>query len=349
MTMCVSADSDPDGDGWGWENNASCQVEATAAEPRQICQLDNSDPDGDGWGWEDGRSCQVEPASTEPEAGTSPIPGNSIENATPITAEDILQSEFTNLNGENNTHWYSLEVTDPQFAYVLSGSRSGSPSGYADVVLESADNRIQMSLFLDNEDSVSSTRCLPAGRYNIVVYGPFYLIDAPVEYRVELTQTSLQCVNPVSTVNTKDTLSAFTTIPDGYVYGSNFDSLSAFSHAGDPLWSLSDIPADSITLAEDGILYAWQYNRLSAITTDGNLLWTYEVGDQDSISNLTADASGIYVVLSANAVVSLYPDGRERWMYHQDSIFGDSIRSVSIGDNGTIYLLGYQGIQILQP
>jgi mannan endo-1,4-beta-mannosidase len=59
--------SDPDGDGWGWENNASCVVRGSAADPARTAPNgfpycangSGSDPDGDGWGWENNASCVV--------------------------------------------------------------------------------------------------------------------------------------------------------------------------------------------------------------------------------------------------------------------------------------------------
>ncbi|MEU4215632.1 GDSL-type esterase/lipase family protein [Actinoplanes sp. NPDC026623] len=69
---CVNgSSSDPDGDGWGWENNASCVVRGSKADPGAssggtapngypyCANGSSSDPDGDGWGWENNASCVV--------------------------------------------------------------------------------------------------------------------------------------------------------------------------------------------------------------------------------------------------------------------------------------------------
>ena len=63
---CTSAGDDPDGDGWGWENEASCVVRNSAADPDkgdfegciigtlswQYCTVDNAS-----WGYEAGAVC----------------------------------------------------------------------------------------------------------------------------------------------------------------------------------------------------------------------------------------------------------------------------------------------------
>jgi hypothetical protein len=74
--------SDPDGDGWGWENNASCVVRGSRADPAAgsgggtasngypYCANGSaSDPDGDGWGWENNASCIVRGSRADPSAG----------------------------------------------------------------------------------------------------------------------------------------------------------------------------------------------------------------------------------------------------------------------------------------
>ncbi|WP_339898099.1 glycosyl hydrolase [uncultured Gilvimarinus sp.] len=63
---CRSADSDPDGDGWGWENNYSCIVFESAADPGAgdfpYCQIGEAqtplcDTDNGSWGLADGEAC----------------------------------------------------------------------------------------------------------------------------------------------------------------------------------------------------------------------------------------------------------------------------------------------------
>jgi hypothetical protein len=75
--------TDPDGDGWGWENNASCVVRGSRADPAAggsggtasngfpYCANGSaSDPDGDGWGWENNQSCIVRGSRADPGAGS---------------------------------------------------------------------------------------------------------------------------------------------------------------------------------------------------------------------------------------------------------------------------------------
>jgi len=59
---CSSPNADSDGDGWGWENNRSCVVSGSAADPVKNfppCELPGSDADGDGFGWENNTTCLV--------------------------------------------------------------------------------------------------------------------------------------------------------------------------------------------------------------------------------------------------------------------------------------------------
>ncbi|MEO3853819.1 carbohydrate-binding domain-containing protein [Acrocarpospora sp. B8E8] len=81
---CVNgSSSDPDGDGWGWENNQSCVVRGSLADPAAgsgtggtapngypyCVNGSSSDPDGDGWGWENNRSCVVRGSSADTGSG----------------------------------------------------------------------------------------------------------------------------------------------------------------------------------------------------------------------------------------------------------------------------------------
>jgi len=63
---CTPAGTDPDGDGWGWENNASCIVRNSAADPDKGdfdgCIIDTSSwpyctADNGSWGLEDSQVC----------------------------------------------------------------------------------------------------------------------------------------------------------------------------------------------------------------------------------------------------------------------------------------------------
>ncbi len=117
---CTPAGSDPDGDGWGWEDDQSCVVRHSAADPDTEdfdgCVIDTSSwiycsVDNTSWGVENGEICVSQsfcPANrTEEQAPLSESLVNADADATTQAVYDYLRSVWGEqmLSGQQDLTW----------------------------------------------------------------------------------------------------------------------------------------------------------------------------------------------------------------------------------------------------
>ena len=340
VDLCTSPDSDSDGDGWGWENDSSCLVDpVTAIQPPPACELESSDPDGDGWGWENDASCVVD-------VPTSPIPGNSIATATNIAVDAELANTLTS---ETEAHWYSIDIDDGETAFEFSVG-SESFLSFVSTRLEDSSGTVQASVESFDQLAQSTALCLSPGRYFLSVSAYFDYDVSQASYRVSLKSTDLSCARPQYTIATNGSAKAFATINGGYAYISTSGELVAETHTGLPLWTVDNVIDGFVTgivSSDDNTLYVYNDQKVIAVGSSGDELWSYTIRGDNFLQHVAADSNRVYLVADLGEVIALDLTGTEQWILPADST--DDVRSIEIGDDGTLYLRGYDSVTVLRP
>ena len=342
VAVCESPDSDPDRDGWGWENDASCVVSpATLRQPPPICESDTSDSDNDGWGWENDASCKVQVAT---DGGEYPAPGTTVANATNVAVGTTLQATLK----AGDVHWYSVDIVDTQFAFEVASS-SGDPADFIDATIEDSSGYIVGGITIYGGDSRSTPLCLSPGRHYISVSSFPELVEQPV-YKLSVNDTGLRCLQPELPIQTDNYTEAFATIAGGIVYTSADNDLIAITHDGQLLWEVEnvlDFFISNIVVGDDQMIYAYNGGEIAAVTPAGDPQWTYRMKDGQFIDHVAVDSRGIYLLADFRNVIGLDLNGTEQWIA-PDISFGGA-NTILIGDDGTLYLHGYNSIAVLQP
>ncbi|MEH7542409.1 PQQ-binding-like beta-propeller repeat protein [Bacillus thuringiensis] len=108
-------------------------------------------------------------------------------------------------------------------------------------------------------------------------------------------------------------------------------------------WKRSEIgarPAPTIS-STDGTIYIAGGSGVTAYNQDYTLKWQYSAGEGVGNSPII-DKNGVVYVHSNKAVFAINPDGTLKWKMPFSSFHpGSSNDSISIGKDGTLYMIGY--------